>query len=115
MKHERGAKHAWQQGRGEGTEDISSAEFENSRNRTKSRRWNSELPEVYKCDAEGCHNKHLQLKTTQLFFEVVHEVEGGRTRAMCLDCKKDLVFGKETSPGTLRLVQAQKTAAYCKT
>ena len=26
-------------------------------------------------------------KTMHLLFEVMHDVEGGRTRAMCLDCE----------------------------
>ena len=41
---------------------------------------------VYRCDIEDCGNPHTQLKTTQLVFEVVHDVEGGRTRTVCCGC-----------------------------
>ena len=39
-----------------------------------------------KCNIEGCGNQLMQFKTTQLLFEVAHDVEGGRTRAVCFDC-----------------------------
>ena len=48
-------------------------------------------------------------KTTQLLFEVVYDVEGGRTRTICLDCLENKALGNETSPGTSRFVKAQKT------
>ena len=68
-------RNAWQEGREmQGNEEISSVEFKNLRNCIKPRRWNTALLEVNKCDAEGCGNKHLQFKTTQLLFEVVHDV-----------------------------------------
>ena len=74
----------------------------NLRNCIKPRRWNTVLLDAKKCDAEGCGNKNFQFKTTQLLFEVVHYVEGGCTRAICLDCweEKDKALGSETSPST---------------
>ena len=59
----------------EGIEEISRSDFsKNLRNRIKPRRWNSVAKNIF------------QLKMTQLFFEVVHGVERGRTRAMSLGC-----------------------------
>ena len=57
-----------------------------------------------------CGNQHIQFKTTQLLFEVVHDVEGGRTRAVWSTCwrKRNKAFGKETSLSTSRIVQVQK-------
>ena len=47
------------------------------------------------CDVEGCGNQHVQFNITQFLFEVVHDVEGGRTRAVCSRClEKDNVFSK---------------------
>ena len=66
----------------------------------------SELLEVHRWDAEGCPSRNLQFKTTQLFFEVVHDVEGDRTRA---------ALGHETAPCILRFVQAQKSVKRWKT
>ena len=63
-----------------------------------------------KSDAEGRHNKNLHLKTTQLLFEVVHDVAGGRTSAMCRDCwgKRDQALRNELALSKLRFVQVQK-------
>ena len=99
-KHEKSAKNASQQGSEiEGNEDIYISEFENKRNRTKPRRWNVELLGVYTCDAEGCYNKHIQFKTTQLLSEVVHDVAGGRTRTMFFDCLAQGIGPLGTKPG----------------
>ena len=93
-----------------GNEDLSSSEFENLENRIKPRGWKTGFLEVYKCDAESCGNKHVsfQFETTQLLFEVVHDDEGGRTRAMCLACwdRRDKALGNEALPGTFRFVRA---------
>ena len=63
-----------------------------------------------KCLAsETCGNQHIQFKTTQHFFEAAHDVEGGRTRAVC-SWKKVKALENETSPSTLRFVQSQETS-----
>ena len=70
---------------------------------------NTVLQEAHKCDMGRCGNQHIQLKTTQLLFEVVHDVEGGRKRAVYFGCweKRDKARRNETSPCILRIVQAQ--------
>ena len=75
------------------------------------------LREVYTCNAEGCGNYDFQFKTTQLLIEVVHDGEGGRSRASFLDCweKTDKAFGNESSPCTLGFVHAQKKISRWKT
>ena len=67
-------------------EDPSSADLKSLWNRTRPRRWSSVLLEVHRCDAEGCSHRNVQFKTTPLFVEVLRDVEGGRTSAMCFDC-----------------------------
>ena len=37
--------------------------------------------EVHTCDGVACPNSNLSFKTTQLLFEMVHDVEGGRSSA----------------------------------
>ena len=73
------------------------------------RRWNAVSQEVFLCDVEGCGNQHVEFNITPFLFEVVHDVEGGRTRAVCSRCsEKDNVFRK-ISIITLRFVQAQRS------
>ena len=105
---------AWQEEREcEGNEETTAFEFMNLWNRFKPRRWNTMLQKAYKCDIEGCGNHHIQFKTTQLLFEVVRGVEGGRTRAVCFDSweKRDKALGNEASPSTFRFAQAQNPSA----
>ena len=52
-------------------------------NRIRPRRWHAVLQEAYKCDVETCGNQHIEFKTAHHLFEVVHDVGGGRTRAVC--------------------------------
>ena len=61
------------------------------------RRSKEELLKPHPCNVEDCDIKKLPLKTTQLPFEVVYDVDGGRTRAICFDCweKREKPFGKE--------------------
>ena len=54
-------------------------------------------------DIEGCGNQHIQFKTPQLLFEVVHDVEGGRTRAVCVGC-----WEKDTRPLEMKRREARK-------
>ena len=56
--------------------------------RIRPRRWNAVLQEAYKCDVQNCGNQHTQFKTTQLLFEVLHDDQGGRTRAVCFGCRE---------------------------
>ena len=67
-------------------EDTFSADLKSLWNRTRPRRRSSVLLEVYSCDAEGCSHRNVQFKTTPLFVEVLCDVEGGRTSAICFDC-----------------------------
>ena len=66
-KDERGDKVAWQEESEEERaefEDISDAELKSLWSRIRPRRWNLELLEVYRSDAEGCPSKNLKFKTT---------------------------------------------------
>ena len=77
--------------------------------RIRPRRWNAVLQEALKCDVETCGNQHIEVKTTQYLFEVVHDVEGGRTRAVCWRKTVRVMIrtaDKEGSPGDdkIRLV-----------
>ena len=52
---------------------------------------------VYNCCIEGCGHQRVQFKTTQLVFEEVHDVEGGRTRAVCFVCwERDKAIGNKS-------------------
>ena len=88
-------ENAWQEGREmEDNEKISSVDFNNLSNRIKPRRWNTELLESLQLRRRRLlESLHFPFKTTQLLFEVVHDVEEGRTRATCLDCceKRDTI------------------------
>ena len=78
-------------------------------NRIRPRTWNAVLQEAFKCDVETCGNQHIEVKTTQYLFEVVHDVEGGRTSAVCWRKTVRVMIrtaDKEGSPGDdkIRLV-----------
>ena len=113
----RGSKAAWHE---EGdavsttTEEISNVEVKSLWQRVKPRYWVPEPLEAYRCKSEECSNKQLQFKTTQLLFEAHLYVDGGRTKAICLNCWewRDQALGRTNNktPSTLRCVQAQKSA-----
>ena len=67
------------------TEEISDAEVKGQWQRVKPRPWVPEPLEAYQCKNEECSHKHLQFIQTQFHLEVHHDVDGGRTKAICLD------------------------------
>ena len=109
------AKSAWQEERDiGGQEEMTALEKQNLWNRIK----------PVECDFAGrVQVRHRRLR--QPTFSVQDtatslrgsDVEGGCTRAVCFDCwdKRDKPLGKETSPSTLRFVQAQNISADGKT
>ena len=107
-------KRAWQGEREfEGNEKITAQELNNMWNRIRPVRRTTVLQEAERCDVDGCGNQHVQFKTAQLLFEVVHDAEGARTRAVCFDCleKSDKATGKEASPGTFKVRAGAKKAS----
>ena len=94
------------------TEEISNVVVESLWQRVEPRPSVPELLEVEQCSNEECPIRHLQFQTTQLLFEVHLDLEGGRTKAICLDGseRKDEALGRvnNKTPSTLRCVQAPK-------
>ena len=113
-KHGKGRKAAWhEEGDAESTtEEISNVVVETLWQRVEPRPSVPELLEVEQCNNEECTIRHLQFQTTQLLFEVHLDLEGGRTKAICLDGseRKEEAIGRVNSktPSTLRCVQAPK-------
>ena len=71
---------------GRSVDEVTLVEESKLRKSIKPRHWDFRSDEDRRCSGVSCPHEAMPLKTTQLLFQVVYDVEGGRTRSLCFDC-----------------------------